>query len=74
MLAWRHRLSLIANSPKRGLVAIYVSILANWLGDKLMTAEAVRGGNRRYLVTLSLLLTAAGLAIPFVQSLAAIMC
>jgi MFS family permease len=49
-----------------------VSILANWLGDKLMTAEAVRGGNRRYLVALSLLLTAAGLAIPFVQSLAAI--
>ena len=37
-----------------------------------MTAEAVRGGNRRYLVALSLLLTAAGLAIPFVQSLAAI--
>ena len=49
-----------------------VSILANWGGDKLLTAEAVRGGNRRYLVALSLLLTAAGLAIPFVQSLAAI--
>jgi MFS family permease len=49
-----------------------VSVLANWGGDKLLTAEAVRGGNRRYLVALSLLLTAAGLAIPFVQSLAAI--
>jgi MFS family permease len=49
-----------------------VSVLANWGGDKLLTAEAVRGGNRRYLLALSLLLTAAGLAIPFVQSLAAI--
>jgi MFS family permease len=49
-----------------------VSILANWGGDKLLTAEAVRAGKRRYLVALSLLLTAAGLAIPIVQSLAAI--
>ena len=49
-----------------------VSILANWGGDKLLTAEAVRGGKRRYLVALSLLLTSAGLGIPLVQSLAAI--
>jgi ACS family glucarate transporter-like MFS transporter len=49
-----------------------VSVLANWGGDKLLTAEAVRGGKRRYLVALSLLLTAAGLGIPLVQSLAAI--
>ena len=47
-----------------------VSILANWGGDKLLTAEAVRGGKRRYLVALSLLLTSAGLGIPLVQSLA----
>src|SRR5690242_7470464 len=49
-----------------------VSVLANWAGDKLMTAEAVRNGNRRYLVALCLLLTASGLAIPFVESLGAI--
>jgi ACS family glucarate transporter-like MFS transporter len=49
-----------------------VSILANWVGDRMLTAEAVRAGNRRYLVALCLLLTAAGLAIPFVESLAAI--
>jgi MFS family permease len=53
-------------------VASAVNILANWAGDKLMTADAVRRGNRRYLVALCLLLTAAGLAIPFVQSLAAV--
>jgi hypothetical protein len=34
--------------------------------------SAVRGGKRRYLVALSLLFTAAGLLIPFVQSLAAV--
>ncbi|MGH7059539.1 MAG: MFS transporter [Stellaceae bacterium] len=49
-----------------------VSILANWIGDKVLSAEAVRAGSRRYLVALCLLLTAAGLAIPFVQSLAAV--
>jgi MFS family permease len=54
------------------LVASAVNILANWAGDKLMTADAVRRGNRRYLVALCLLLTAAGLAIPLVQSLAAV--
>jgi MFS family permease len=54
------------------LVASAVNILANWAGDRLMSADAVRGGKRRYLVALCLLLTAAGLAIPFVQSLAAV--
>jgi ACS family glucarate transporter-like MFS transporter len=49
-----------------------VGIVANWVGDRLLTAEAVRGGKRRYLVALSLLFTAAGLLIPFVQSLAAV--
>ncbi len=55
------------------LVAMVVGIVANWAGDRLLTAEAVRAGNRRYLVALSLLFMAAGLAIPFVQSLAAVM-
>jgi hypothetical protein len=54
------------------LVAMVVGIVANWAGDRLLTAEAVRAGKRRYLVALSLLFMAAGLAIPFVQSLAAV--
>ena len=54
------------------LISTVVGVVANWAGDKVLTAEAVRGGNRRYLVVLSLLFTAAGLGIPFVQSLAAV--
>ncbi len=54
------------------LSATVVSVLANWAGDRVMTADAVRNGNRRYLVALCLLLTAAGLAIPFVRSLGAV--
>ncbi len=52
------------------LISTVVGIVANWVGDKLLTADAVRDGNRRYLVALSLLCTATGLAIPFAQSLA----
>jgi MFS family permease len=55
------------------LVASAVNVVANWAGDKLMTADAVRRGNRRYLVALCLLLTAVGLAIPFVESLAGVL-
>jgi len=54
------------------LVASAVNIVANWIGDRLMSAEAVRAGNRRYLVALCLILTASGLLIPLVQSLAAV--
>jgi ACS family glucarate transporter-like MFS transporter len=54
------------------LVAMVVGLVANWAGDRLLSAEAVRDGNRRYLVALSLLFMAAGLAIPFAQSLAAV--
>ena len=50
-------------------VASVVNILANWFGDRLMSADAVRAGKRRYLVGLCLLLTAVGLAIPLVPSL-----
>jgi MFS family permease len=53
-------------------VASAVNILANWAGDRLMTADAVRAGKRRYLVALCLLLTSAGLVIPYVGSLAAV--
>jgi ACS family glucarate transporter-like MFS transporter len=53
-------------------VATAVNIIINWAGDRLLSEHAVRGGLRRYLVALCLLLTAAGLVIPFVQSLTAI--
>jgi MFS family permease len=54
------------------LISTVVGIVANWIGDRLLTADAVRSGNRRYLVALSLLSMATGLAIPFAQSLAAV--
>ena len=54
------------------LISTVVGVVANWVGDRMLTAEAVRGGSRRYLVALSLLFMAAGLGIPFVQSLAAV--
>jgi MFS family permease len=52
--------------------AALVNIAANWCGDRIMSAEAVRAGKRRYLVGLCLVMTAAGLAIPWVHSLAAV--
>jgi MFS family permease len=54
------------------LISTVVGVVANWAGDRVLTAEAVHGGSRRYLVMLSLLFMAAGLAIPFVQPLAAV--
>ncbi len=54
------------------LISTVIGVVANWAGDRMLTAEAVRGGSRRYLVVLSLLFMAAGLAIPFVQSLVAV--
>ena len=50
-------------------VASIVNIVANWFGDKALSAQGVRSGKRRYLVALCLLLTAAGVAIPLAQSL-----
>jgi ACS family glucarate transporter-like MFS transporter len=54
------------------VISTVVGVVANWAGDRVLTAEAVRSGSRRYLVALSLLFVAAGLGIPFVQSLAAV--
>ena len=54
------------------LISTVVGVVANWAGDRMLTADAMRGGARRYLVALSLLFMAPGLAIPFVQSLAAV--
>jgi MFS family permease len=53
-------------------IATAVNVIANWAGDRLLSAEAVRRGMRRYLVALCLVLTAAGMLIPYVESLAAI--
>jgi ACS family glucarate transporter-like MFS transporter len=54
------------------LAASVVNIIANWCGDRLLSAEAVRAGKRRFLVALCLLLTSAGLLIPVAQSLTAV--
>ncbi len=54
------------------LIATALNIVVNWVGDRLLSAESVRGGLRRYLVALCLLLTAAGMLIPYVESLTAI--
>jgi MFS family permease len=53
-------------------VATGVSVIANWAGDRLLSVEAVRAGLRRYLVALCLFLTAAGMLIPYVESLTAV--
>jgi MFS family permease len=53
------------------LIASAVNVIANWIGDKAMSVEAVHAGKRRYLVAICLLLTASGLLIPYVESLTA---
>lgn len=53
-------------------IATALNIIANWVGDVFLSAESVRNGLRRYLVAVCLFLTAAGLVIPFVQSLTVI--
>jgi MFS family permease len=53
-------------------ISTAVNIIINWVGDRLLSAHAVRSGLRRYLVALCLFLTAAGLIIPYVESLTAI--
>ena len=53
-------------------IATAVNVIANWVGDRLLSADAVRDGLRRYLVALCLFLTAAGMLIPYVESLTAI--
>ena len=53
-------------------IATAVNIIINWLGDRALSVHAVRNGMRRYHVALCLFMTAAGLVIPFVQSLTAV--
>jgi MFS family permease len=54
------------------LISTVVGIVANWVADRLLTADSVRRGKRRYLVAISLMSMATGLAIPFAQSLTAV--
>ena len=53
------------------LIASAVNIIANWIGDKALSVEAVHAGKRRYLVAICLLLTASGMLIPYVESVTA---
>jgi MFS family permease len=52
------------------LVGALVIVLMNWAGDKILTVETIRTGRRRVVVATCLVLTAAGMAIPYAQSLA----
>ncbi|HJU19367.1 MAG TPA: MFS transporter [Stellaceae bacterium] len=54
------------------LVASVVNVVVNWVGDRFIPVAALRRGARRWLVALCLILTAAGLLIPYVESLAAV--
>ena len=44
-------------------------VVTNWIGDAILNVETVRSGRRRIIVTACLVLTAGGMAIPYVQSL-----
>jgi MFS family permease len=51
------------------LVGGVVIILTNWIGDRMLTPNAIRSGGRRVVVVACMLLCAVGAAIPFVDSL-----
>jgi MFS family permease len=51
------------------LAGTVVIVLVNWIGDTMLTAETVRTGRRRMVVAVCLVLTAGGMAIPYVESL-----
>jgi MFS family permease len=51
------------------LVGAVLIVLTNWIGDAILTADTVRSGRRRIVVAACLVLAAAGMAIPYVQSL-----
>ena len=54
------------------LVGGVVIILTNWIGDRILTPQTMRSGARRIVVVACLLLCAVGMAIPFVDSLTAV--
>jgi ACS family glucarate transporter-like MFS transporter len=45
-------------------------VLANWIGDAVLDRDTMRAGKRRMVVVACLVLTSAGMLIPFVDSLA----
>ncbi|HVB67580.1 MAG TPA: MFS transporter [Acetobacteraceae bacterium] len=47
-------------------------VLTNWVGDAMLTPATMRTGRRRLVAATCLLLTAAGMLIPFVGSVAAV--
>jgi ACS family glucarate transporter-like MFS transporter len=53
-------------------VAAFICVGANWIGDLLLTPRTMRSGRRRLLVMACLVLTAGGMLIPLVDSLAVI--
>ncbi|HEY4174596.1 MAG TPA: MFS transporter [Rhodopila sp.] len=54
------------------LVGGVVIIVTNWISDRILTPQTMRNGARRNVVVACLLLCSAGLAIPFVDSLAVV--
>jgi ACS family glucarate transporter-like MFS transporter len=51
-------------------VGAAVIVLTNWIGDRILTPHTMRNGGRRIVVVACLLLSALGMAIPLVNSLA----
>jgi MFS family permease len=54
------------------LIGGVVIILTNWIGDRILTPQTMRNGARRIVVVACLLLCSVGIAIPFVESLTAV--
>jgi MFS family permease len=54
------------------LIGAVVIVLVNWIGDTMLTADAVRTGRRRMVVVACLVLVAGGMAIPYAESLTAV--
>jgi len=51
------------------LVGAAVIVIVNWIGDKMLTPKTMREGARRMVVVTCLVLSALGMAIPYVDSL-----
>ena len=51
------------------LIGAGVIVVVNWIGDRVLTPDAVRAGKRRGVVVVCLILAAGGMAIPYVDSL-----
>jgi MFS family permease len=52
--------------------ATVLNVVINWIGDKTLSPQALHAGKRRYLLAICLVLTAAGLFVPYVGSLTAV--